>query len=155
MPEPDALNQLRNETPMRHRGKPSELTAIRRSGVVIVTVDQRDVRNENRKGRERHAGAEPSSRASDLPNKEELGTVQAVRQPNTVVKRPKPEGVRQETIAKVMVRGLAINALTAAQFSKGSFGDVDLTECLANLNGVPRSRAAHRVKSCDGKPWKG
>ena len=36
----------------------------------------------------------------------------------------------------MVVSGLAINALTAARFSKLSFGDVDLTECLAKLNAV-------------------
>lgn len=83
------------------------------------------------------SSAERSTRASDLLNSEDLGrTVPAFPQPNTVVNRPKPEPVRQGTIAEVMVSGLAINALTAAQFSKGSFGDVDLTECLAKLNAV-------------------
>ncbi len=106
-----------------------------------MRVEQREERRRNRKGPEKATGArnsaEPSRRTSDLLNKEDLGrTVQAVRQPNTVVSRPKPEPVRQETIAKVMVSGLAVNALTAAQFSKPSFGDVDLTECLANLNAV-------------------
>ena len=105
-----------------------------------MRVEQRDERKQNRKGPEKPTGArssaEPSAGASDLLNREDLGgTVRAVRQPNTVVNRPKPEAVRQETIAKVMVSGLAVNALTAAQFSK-LFGDVDLTECLAKLNDV-------------------
>ncbi len=101
-------------------------------------VAPRGQRRQSRKGPQKRAGvrdfAEPSAKTIDLSSMETVGrTARAVRQRNTVVNRPKQEAVGQETIAKVLVSGLAVNVLTAAQFSK-SFGDVDLTECLAKLN---------------------
>ncbi len=57
----------------------------------------------------------------------------AIRRSHTLVKRLKPEETPEEATADMVVAGLASNAVTAVRFSEGSFGDVDLTECLAKL----------------------
>ena len=59
---------------------------------------------------------------------------EAVSRSNTLVNRLKPNETPEEAHAELVVSGLAINAVTAAQFSKFPFGDVDLTECLVKLH---------------------
>ena len=46
----------------------------------------------------------------------------------------KAEGNTGGATADMVVAGLASNAVTAVGFSRGSFGDVDLTECLVKLH---------------------
>lgn len=59
--------------------------------------------------------------------------VKALRRSNTLVNRLEPRETPDESTAEMVVSGLAINAVTAAEFSKYPFGDVDLTECLIKL----------------------
>ena len=61
---------------------------------------------------------------------------QAVGRSNTLANKLKPEETPEEAIADMVVAGLASNAVTAVRFSKSSFGDVDLTECLIKLRAV-------------------
>ncbi len=58
---------------------------------------------------------------------------EVVSRPNTLVGRLKPKETPAEATADMVVSGLVTNAVTAVQFSK-SFGDVDLTACVAKLH---------------------
>lgn len=63
---------------------------------------------------------------------------------NTLVVSRNAEETPAGPLAELVVNGLAVNAVTAVRFSKRSFHDVDLTECLAKLNA-----AVERVHSGD------
>ena len=76
--------------------------------------------------------------------KRPVRAVQAVSKPKTLVTRLKPNETPVEANADMVVAGLVTNVVTAVQFSKVPFGDVDLTECLVKLHA-----AIDRVHSGD------
>ncbi len=76
--------------------------------------------------------------------KRPVRAAQAASEPNTLVTRLKPNETPVEANADMVVAGLVTNVVTAVQFSKGPFGDVDLTECLVKLHA-----AIDRVHSGD------
>jgi len=50
-----------------------------------------------------------------------------------LVGRLKPTQTPDAALAEILVAGLALNAVTAVQFSKSTLGEVDLTECINAL----------------------
>ena len=70
--------------------------------------------------------------------------VENVGRPNTLVTKLEPNETPVEANADMVVAGLVTNVVTAVQFSKVPFGDVDLTECLVKLHA-----AIDRVHSGD------
>ena len=66
-----------------------------------------------------------------MPMKAKKPAPETTSRSATLVNRLKPKQT-PEANAELVVAGLAINAVTALQFSK-PFGDVDLTECLKAL----------------------
>lgn len=75
------------------------------------------------------AGHEQGPQSEEGPSQ----AAKAVRGPNTLVNKLKPKETPAEATAEMAVSGLVSNAVTAAQFSKFLFGDVDLTECVVKL----------------------
>ncbi len=108
--------------------------------MVALRVEQRNEPKHSRKPKKSPVAsvpAEPSDEASDLLSSANVDrTAQAVRLSNAVVNRMKPIVTPPETTAESVVSGLAINAMTATKFSQFAFGNVDLTACLAQLNGA-------------------
>ena len=58
----------------------------------------------------------------------------AVRRSSTLVNKLKPGETPVEATADMVVAGLANNAVTTVRFSKGTFGEVDVTQCLVKLH---------------------
>ena len=97
-------------------------------------------RPQSSKSQQKHAGPRGSAghgakSAAALVSEGTVGkAAQSVDRSNRLVGRLKPKQTPAEATAEMVVSGLAINAVTAAQFSKFPFGDVDLTECLVKLH---------------------
>src|ERR1700674_5442839 len=67
-----------------------------------------------------------------MPKKAKKPAPETTSRSTTLVNQLKPKQTPEAAHAELVVAGLAINAVTALQFSK-PFGDVDLTECLKAL----------------------
>jgi hypothetical protein len=67
-----------------------------------------------------------------MPRRAKKPVPETTSRSTTLVNRLKPKQTPEAAHAELVVAGLAINAVTALQFSK-PFGDVDLTECLKAL----------------------
>src|SRR5438045_1127989 len=73
--------------------------------------------------------AQPESQSSEATT----ATAPSTKSRQTII-RVQPGQSPAAAQAGMVVAGAASNAVTATQFSKNTFGDVDLTACLAALN---------------------
>src|SRR5439155_2986999 len=73
--------------------------------------------------------AQPESQSSEAA----IPTTPSTKSPQTII-RLQPGQSPAAAQAEMVIAGAASNAVTAKQFSKSVFGDVDLTACLTALN---------------------